>query len=185
MDPKNLKTFREAMQTHGLLMTIEELDEPSRKVERWRYRHLAAMAALAVRAQPALSLTDMTPDTLYAAISAETGLGESTIYNIDELLEALALTEGRGVQVSPFDEPSFRSPSFQRNQHRPHELTAADLDDYVEHIQAAMQSAAEKRPWRVGADRSDFQEEFVIGEPMDLFVGSEPGVMPDTIGLAD
>ena len=180
------KAFRQAFQAANLILPDERLTDINRERERWRFRHLYAMALLSQRADPALVIDDaLTPASLYDALAAAVPLAHSSVFNLKELLQYLAVVEGRDRKPpAPFDPPPpepLVSP-WDAQDKKPSQLTGAELDDYGDMLYAAMQAAARDMPWRDGAERDRFRRDYVVGRARNLFKNSAPGVMPPELG---
>jgi len=178
--------LRRAFQAANLILSKERLSEANRGRERWRFRHLYAMALLSQSVDPDFSIDeDLTPDALYDALSAAVPLAHSAVLNLKELLQYLAVVEGRDRKPpTPFDPPPpapLVSP-WDAAGKKPDALSADELDDYAEMLYAALQAAAEEMPWRDGGERDRFQRDYVVGNARNLFKNSEPGVMPPELG---
>ena len=181
-----VKAFRQAFQAANLILPDERLSNVNRERERWRFRHLFAMALLSKRADPSVVIDDtLTPDSLYDALASAVPLAHSAVFSLKELLLYLAVVEGRDLKPpAPFDPPpppSLVSP-WDATGSKPGELSGPQLDDYADMVYAAMQAAAADMPWRDGAERNRFQREYVVGTARNLFKNSEPGVMPPDVG---
>ena len=182
------KAFRQAFQAANLILPDEMLSDVNRERERWRYRHLFAMALLSKRADPDVIIDDtLTPDSLYDALAGALPLAHSAVFNLKELLQYLAVVEGRDRKPpTPFDPPppaALVSP-WDAAGKKPGDLTEVELDNYADMVYAAMKSAEEDMPWRDGSERDRFQREYVVGTARNLFKDSEPGVMPASVGTA-
>jgi hypothetical protein len=180
------RAFRATLQAANLILSDDQITDANRDRERWRFRHLHAMILLAERADPSLVIDNsLTLESLYDALSAAVPLAHSAVFSIHELLQYLAVVEGRDLKPpAPFDPPPpapLVSP-WDAADKKPGELTGAELDDYADMLYAAMQAAAADMPWRDGAERDRFQPDHLVGEPMDIFKSGEPGVMPPEVG---
>jgi len=170
--PMTPDTIRAAMQAHGLIRGQRPLSDS----ERWRLLHLSAMVQLALRADP--SIDDLSAEQLYAGLSAVVPLSDSTVHSLPELLQYLAVIEQHG-DLPPskqLDGPGLLPPW---DDGEPTVLSGAALDEYAEHLSAAIEASAAAQPWRVGLPREDVARKFLASAPKDYFKGAQPGVIPD------
>ncbi len=143
-DTMKLREFREAMIAQGMLVDEAKTDDDGRAENSWRARHLTAMAMLVHASNPELPIDGTTTSaSLYEALAQIVPLNESVVYTLEEILEALDVSEAE--------------------QESPSEGTSSEI--YAEELKVSIEGAAKSYPWRVGAERDTFTRKELVGPP--------------------
>jgi hypothetical protein len=151
-----LSEFRQLMTEAGLLLALDENPSDHHKARnRWHERHLLCMALVAQTHDHGVVVDGtLTPERLLAILLEAVAPKEPVVYSLEELFDLLdeleaAAEDERGTPVDAPDPRTMKKDKDQRS--------------YRKRIKAAFARGARRWPWRVGADPTDFQEDFLIG----------------------